>query len=313
MPTELLFDQMRGVILDDQRAAGGKLLANPEFLRFAHHWGVRIRACRPYRARTKGKVERPVRYVRDNFVYGREFLGDADLDAQRADWLERVANARLQVLACQQEELAGVPEKARATGAVDCVVRDLREEFVSDYVFPAIRGAAIYEGTYLLGTALARPLIAKAQVEVARETGCDAVAHGATGKGNDQVRFELTFRALAPELGVIAPWRDRNWDIRSRTDCIAYAQKYGIPVTATLRKPYSVDRNLMHVSYEGGVLEDPWRAPDEDMFLTTCSPDDLSATIFRQLGFPPDYAWAERSGRPVPLFRQGHVLDKLLA
>jgi argininosuccinate synthase len=174
----------------------------------------------------------------------------------------------------QQEELAGVPEKARATGAVDCVVRDLREEFVRDYVFPAIRGAAVYEGTYLLGTALARPLIAKAQVEVARETGCDAVAHGATGKGNDQVRFELAFRALAPELGVIAPWRDRNWDIRSRTDCIAYAQKHGIPVTATLGKPYSVDRNLMHVSYEGGVLEDPWRAPDEDMFLTTCSPDD---------------------------------------
>jgi argininosuccinate synthase len=171
----------------------------------------------------------------------------------------------------QEEELSGLPEKARATGAVDCVVRDLRDEFVRDYVFPAIRGNAVYEGTYLLGTALARPLIARHQVEVARETGCDAVAHGATGKGNDQVRFELGFRALAPELSVIAPWRE--WDLRSRTDCIAYAQKHGIPVTATLEKPYSMDRNLMHISYEGGVLEDPWRAPDEKMFVMTRSPE----------------------------------------
>jgi argininosuccinate synthase len=174
----------------------------------------------------------------------------------------------------QEEELSGLPEKARQTGAVDCIVRDLREEFVRDYVFPAIRGAAIYEGTYLLGTALARPLIAKVHVEVARETGCDAVSHGATGKGNDQVRFELAFRALAPELAVIAPWREKAWEIRSRTDCIAYAQKYGIPITATLKKPYSMDRNLMHISYEGGVLEDPWRAPDEDMFVMTRSPED---------------------------------------
>jgi argininosuccinate synthase len=174
----------------------------------------------------------------------------------------------------QEEELSGLPEKARSTGAVECVVRDLREEFVREYVFPALRGNAVYEGTYLLGTALARPLIAKAQAEVARETGCDAVAHGATGKGNDQVRFELSFRALAPELAVIAPWRDPEWDIRSRGDCIAYAQKYGIPVAATLEKPYSIDRNLMHVSYEGGILEDPWRAPDEEMFQTTRSPED---------------------------------------
>ena len=167
----------------------------------------------------------------------------------------------------QEEELAGLPEKARATGAVDCVVRDAREEFVRDFVFPAIRGNAIYEGTYLLGTSLARPVIAKHQVEVARQTGCDALAHGATGKGNDQVRFELAYRALAPELAVIAPWRE--WDLRSRTDCMAYAQKYGIPVTATLKKPYSMDRNLMHISYEGGVLEDPWREPDEEMFVLT--------------------------------------------
>jgi argininosuccinate synthase len=150
------------------------------------------------------------------------------------------------------------------------VVRDVKEEFVRDYVFPAIRAAAVYEGSYLLGTALARPLIAKQQIAVARETGCDAVSHGATGKGNDQVRFEVTFRRLAPELTVVAPWRE--WDLRSRSDCIAYCEKYGIPITATLEKPYSIDRNLMHTSYEGGVLEDPWRAPDEEMFIVTQSP-----------------------------------------
>jgi len=170
----------------------------------------------------------------------------------------------------QEEELSGLPEKARKTGAIDCVVRDLREEFVREYVFPAIRAAAVYEGNYLLGTALARPLIAKQQIAVARETGCDAVSHGATGKGNDQVRFELAFRQLAPELKVVAPWRE--WDLRSRSDCIAYCEKYGIPVKATLEKPYSIDRNLMHTSYEGGVLEDPWRAPEEEMFLVTQSP-----------------------------------------
>jgi argininosuccinate synthase len=171
----------------------------------------------------------------------------------------------------QEEELSGLPEKSRATGAETCVIRDVREEFVRDYVFPAVRGGAIYEGVYLLGTALARPLIAKHHVDVARETGCDAVAHGATGKGNDQVRFELTFRALAPELRVIAPWRE--WDLRSRTDCMSYAQKFEIPVSATLKKPYSIDRNLLHCSFEGGILEDPWRAPEEEMFLLTQSPE----------------------------------------
>ena len=176
----------------------------------------------------------------------------------------------------QEEELSGLPEKARATGAVDCIVRDLREEFVRDFVFPAIAGAAIYEGTYLLGTALARPVIAKHQALVARETGCDAVAHGATGKGNDQVRFELTFRALAPELEIIAPWRE--WDLVSRADCIAYCQKHSIPVTATLEKPYSMDRNLMHISFEGGILEDPWRAPEESMFVLTRSAEEAPET-----------------------------------
>jgi argininosuccinate synthase len=172
----------------------------------------------------------------------------------------------------QEEELSGLPDKAKATGAVDCVVRDVREEFVRDFVFPALRGGAMYEGHYLLGTSLARPIIAKHQAEVARATGCDAVAHGATGKGNDQVRFELTYRALAPELAVIAPWRE--WELRSRSDCMAYAQKHGIPVTATVAKPYSMDRNLLHISYEGGILEDPWRAPDESMFILTTSPEE---------------------------------------
>jgi argininosuccinate synthase len=171
----------------------------------------------------------------------------------------------------QEEELSGLPEKAAASGAVDCIVKDLREEFVGDYVFPAIRGCAVYEGVYLLGTALARPLIAKHHVDVALATGCDAVAHGATGKGNDQVRFELAFRALAPELRVIAPWR--TWDLRSRTDCMTYAQKYEIPITATLKKPYSIDRNLLHCSFEGGILEDPWRGPEEEMFLLTQAPE----------------------------------------
>jgi argininosuccinate synthase len=171
----------------------------------------------------------------------------------------------------QEEELSGLPEKAKATGAVDCVIRDLREEFARDFVMPAIRANAIYEGTYLLGTSLARPLIAKDQIAVARETGCDAVAHGATGKGNDQVRFELTYQSLAPELAVIAPWRE--WDLVSRPDCLAYAHKYDIPVSATLKKPYSMDRNLLHCSYEGGILEDPWNAPDEAMFVLSVSPE----------------------------------------
>ena len=192
----------------------------------------------------------------------------------------------------QEEELDGLPEKAEATGAVDCVIRDLREEFVSDYVFPAISGNAIYEGCYLLGTALARPVIARHHVEVARETGCDALAHGATGKGNDQVRFELCFRALAPELAVIAPWRE--WDLRSRGDCMDYARKYDIPISATLKKPYSIDRNLLHCSFEGGILEDPWTAPDEEMFLLSRSPED-APDVAQELiiGF--------EQGRPVRL------------
>jgi argininosuccinate synthase len=171
----------------------------------------------------------------------------------------------------QDEDLSEVAEKALRTGAVDCVVRDLREEFVRDYVFPAIMANAIYQSAYLLGTSLARPVIAKAQVETARQVGADAVAHGCTGKGNDQLRFELAYQALAPELAIVAPWRE--WDLRGRTELLSYAQKFEIPVAATLRKPYSIDRNLYHISYEGGVLEDPWRAPDEEMFEWTHAPE----------------------------------------
>ena len=171
----------------------------------------------------------------------------------------------------QAEELDGLDAKARATGAVKCVVDDLREEFVRDFVFPMFRAAAIYEGQYLLGTSIARPLIAKRQVEIARAEGADAVAHGATGKGNDQVRFELTFAALAPELTVIAPWRE--WDFKGRADLVAYAEAQRIPITVTAEKPYSSDRNLLHVSYEGGILEDPWRPPYDDMFQLTVAPE----------------------------------------
>jgi argininosuccinate synthase len=171
----------------------------------------------------------------------------------------------------QGEELTGLEERARATGAVATIVEDLREEFVRDYVFPMLRAGAIYEGQYLLGTSIARPLIAKRQVELARREGADAVAHGATGKGNDQVRFELTYAALAPELTVVAPWRE--WEFAGRADLIAYAEARKIPITVTAEKPYSSDRNLLHVSYEGGILEDPWRPPPDDMFQLTVAPE----------------------------------------
>jgi argininosuccinate synthase len=171
----------------------------------------------------------------------------------------------------QGEELIPVRDKALKTGAAGVHIADLREEFVRDFVFPVLRANAVYESGYLLGTSFARPLIAKGQVEVARAEGADAVAHGATGKGNDQVRFELTYAALAPELAVVAPWRE--WDLRSRTDMMAYAERHGIPVPTTPERPYSMDRNLFHISYEGGILEDPWSEPPEKMFLLTASPE----------------------------------------
>ena len=171
----------------------------------------------------------------------------------------------------QGEEMDGLEAKALATGASKLYIEDLRAEFVRDYVWTAVKANAIYEGVYLMGTSLARPVIAKRQIEIARQEGADAVAHGATGKGNDQVRFELTYYALQPDIKVLAPWRE--WEFKGRTDLIGYAEAHGIPVTATIDKPYSTDRNLMHVSYEGGILEDPWAAPPESIFQLTRSPE----------------------------------------
>lgn len=171
----------------------------------------------------------------------------------------------------QGDELDPVRKKAMDTGASAVYVEDLRESFVKDFVFPAFRANAIYEGQYLLGTSLARPIIAKAQMEVAKRENADAVSHGATGKGNDQVRFELTYLAIDPNIRIVAPWRE--WDLNSRTKLMDYAEKHGIPVPTTKKKPYSSDRNLLHISFEGGILEDPWRAPDDDMFILTVSPE----------------------------------------
>jgi len=171
----------------------------------------------------------------------------------------------------QKEDWDAVRAKGLATGAEKVIVSDLREEFVRDYIFPAFRANAIYEGSYLLGTSLARPLIAKEQVRIAAAEGADSVSHGATGKGNDQVRFELTYLALNPKLTIIAPWR--IWDLNSRQKLVAFAQEHNIPVPVTKKNPYSSDENLLHISFEGGILEDPWNEPDEDMFKLTVSPE----------------------------------------
>jgi argininosuccinate synthase len=171
----------------------------------------------------------------------------------------------------QEEELGGLEEKAINSGASTCIIDDLREEFIRDYILPTVQSGAVYERKYLLGTSMARPLIARRQVEVAEEYGADAVAHGCTGKGNDQVRFELTYMALNPRLKVIAPWRE--WDIRSREDAIRYAAEHNIPIAQTTKKIYSRDRNIWHISHEGGVLEDPWNEPEEDMYTLSVSPE----------------------------------------
>ena len=205
----------------------------------------------------------------------------------------------------QAEDLDVVVDKALATGAKDCVVRDLREEFVDEYCFTAIKAGAIYEGVYLLGTSLARPVLAKEQIAVAREYGAQAVAHGCTGKGNDQLRFELAFQALAPEIEIIAPWR--VWDLEGRTQLMAYAQKFDIPIESTLKKPYSIDRNLFHISYEGGLLEDPWSAPPEEMFEWTRSPLEApDEPIELELEFEEGKPVAVNGARlaPVPLLEQ---------
>src|SRR5688572_10735934 len=175
----------------------------------------------------------------------------------------------------QGAEMDGLEEKAKATGASKLYIEDLREEFVRDYVWTSVKAIAVYEGIYLMGTSLARPVIAKRQIEIARQENADAVAHGSTGKGNDQVRFELTYYALESEIKVIAPWRD--WEFKGRADLIAYAERHRIPVTATHAKPYSTDRNLMHVSYEGGILEDPWAEPPADIFQMTAAPEKARA------------------------------------
>src|SRR5260370_1509320 len=192
----------------------------------------------------------------------------------------------------------GVEEKAKATGASKLYIEDLREEFVRDYVWTAVKANAVYEGVYLMGTSLARPVIAKRQIEIARKENADAVAHGATGKGNDQVRFELTYYALQPDIEVIAPCG--QWEFGGRTDLIAYAEAHGIPVSATIDKPYSTDRNLMHVSYEGGILEDPWTEPPENIFQMTRSPENgNSEAQYVEIGF--------EKGEPVSI--DGELLD----
>jgi argininosuccinate synthase len=189
-------------------------------------------------------------------------------------WLLETYNCEIICFAAnlgQEEELDGLEEKAIKTGARKCYIEDLREEFITEYVFQAIKANAIYENRYLLGTSLARPVIAKKQVEIALAEGADALCHGATGKGNDQVRFEMAFKALAPNLNIIAPWR--IWDLNSRKMLFDYAKQHDIPIPITRDKPYSMDRNILHLSFEGGILEDPSIEPDEDMFVLTKSPE----------------------------------------
>ncbi len=203
-------------------------------------------------------------------------------------WLREQYGARVLCFAADvgqgAGELGGLVDKAKRSGAVDCVIEDLREEFVRDFVFPTLRAGAVYARTYLLGTAMARPVMAARQVTLAQQAGAQAVAHGCTGKGNDQVRFELTYAALAPELQVIAPWRE--WQFKGREDLIAYVKAKGVPVQATVEKPYSTDRNVWHCSHEGGILEDPAREPPEHIFVMTNDPleaPDLPAVV--EVGF----------------------------
>ena len=219
-------------------------------------------------------------------------------------WLkEHYPGARVICVAAdigQGDELEGVRAKAIASGADECYIEDLRQEFIEDFIWPTLRAGAIYGRKYLLGTSMGRPLIARRQVEVARRVGADALAHGCTGKGNDQVRFELTYAAFAPDLPIIAPWRE--WDIKSREDALAYAAKHNVPVTASREKIYSRDRNIWHISHEGGILEDPNAAPPDDVFMLTTDPrqaPDEPATV--TIGFV----------RGTPVSVNGVVLDGL--
>jgi len=219
-------------------------------------------------------------------------------------WLKEHCDARVICVAADvgqgAGELKGIEEKARRSGAEACLVEDVRERFVREFIWPTLRAGAVYARTYLLGTSMARPLIAERQVAAARRFGAGALAHGCTGKGNDQVRFELTYAALAPDLRVIAPWREAQWEFRGREDLIAYLKTKGIPTTATVDKPYSRDRNLWHVSHEGGQLEDPWQEPPADLFILTRDPADAPGTpAIVTIGF--------EEGEPVSL--DGEPLD----
>ena len=216
-------------------------------------------------------------------------------------WLKERYGARVICVAAdigQGQELEGVRAKAIASGADECYVEDLRQEFVENFVWPTLRAGAIYGRKYLLGTSMGRPLIARRQVEIARQVGADALAHGCTGKGNDQVRFELTYAAFAPDLPVIAPWRE--WNIRSREDAIAYAEAHKIPVAATRDKIYSRDRNVWHISHEGGVLEQPAVAPPADLFMLTTAPENAPDQ-------PEEVTIGFHSGTPVSV--NGSELD----
>ncbi|MBI1911915.1 MAG: argininosuccinate synthase [Deltaproteobacteria bacterium] len=201
-------------------------------------------------------------------------------------------------------EIDEIKKKALKTGAKKVFIKDLREEFVKDFVFPMLRAGAVYEGNYLLGTSIARPLIAKAQMEIAKSVKADSVSHGATGKGNDQVRFELTYYSMDPHIKVIAPWRE--WDMKGRADLIRYAGKHGIPVPVTKSKPYSSDRNLFHISFEGGVLEDPWAEPPQDMYVLSVSPEKApNKPTYLEIGF--------KNGDPVTVDGKKLSPAKLLA
>lgn len=222
-------------------------------------------------------------------------------------WLKEKYKAPVVAYCCdvgQNEDLDAVKVKAARTGAVKCIVEDRTEEFAHDYVFTTIKANAVYEGVYFMGTSLARPCIGQGMVEAALREGCDAVAHGSTGKGNDQVRFELAVKALAPQLQIIAPWRD--WEFKGRKELFDYAKKHGIPVPVSVDKPYSMDANLMHISYEGGILEDPWSAPPDDMFLWTRSPEKAPDR--------PEIVDVEfRAGVPVAINGSSYTPAKLVA
>ncbi|MDI6800691.1 MAG: argininosuccinate synthase [Thermodesulfovibrionales bacterium] len=210
-------------------------------------------------------------------------------------WLIETYNAKIIAFCAdlgQGEDLKAIKEKALKTGASKAYVEDMREEFAKEYIFPMLRANAVYEGTYMLGTSIARPLIAKKQIEIALKENADAVAHGATGKGNDQVRFEMTYYAMKPDIKVIAPWRE--WSFDSRQSLINYAKKHGIPVPVTKKKPFSTDRNIFHISYEGGILEDPWAEPPKDMYTMMSPPEKTpNKPTYIEIGY--------KEGNPVSL------------